>query len=383
MNCQSRSEAKRYRRALEYFYPNNDLEDVMRRSHPPRQPVQFQVEASTIERPVAPVAVSTLPRVTSAARPVHMCDRLKRPGPGAGQALLRHGSGERVPQFSCVWQEDDPMSNHRKLRPLVVVGLLLSTIFVGSRRAAACTVAPAECNGRWEYDHTEVEFHLACTDTTCDPPQACTSGGSLSSHCTPYSELVDIYRCVEYGSPGGGGGGAGGLPSPQPQDPLNPKDVDDNGSIDCWRQTVDTDEQKKNLSLDQKLGSAFGGPNTQRPCHTGIDIDCNEGDPVYAAHGGSVADVGDKGTGNGGNVVFIEAAGYFYDHLHLRDILPSIRKGGTLKAGDLIGHCGHSGGANTNHLHVRITREGSGPNADCPDAGNYEFKDPEVEFPCP
>jgi murein DD-endopeptidase MepM/ murein hydrolase activator NlpD len=39
---------------------------------------------------------------------------------------------------------------------------------------------------------------------------------------------------------------------------------------------------------NQRFGCNYGGANNVRCDHTGIDLDCNEGDPVFATYSGTV-----------------------------------------------------------------------------------------------
>lgn len=93
-------------------------------------------------------------------------------------------------------------------------------------------------------------------------------------------QTYDVINCTDNdggggdGGDGGGGGGGGGSP--------NERDINGNGIIDSWRDIVDTENPcANNIKSSEDLGSNYGGRNTVRPDHTGIDIQCDIGDPLF------------------------------------------------------------------------------------------------------
>jgi murein DD-endopeptidase MepM/ murein hydrolase activator NlpD len=83
--------------------------------------------------------------------------------------------------------------------------------------------------------------------------------------------------------------------------------------------------------------------------HTGIDLACPAGTPVYAVSAG-LAQVGfDRGFGN--NVV-IQAAAIFIRYAHLSSA--AVPNGATVKAGDLLGYEGSTGFSTGPHLHFEV-----------------------------
>jgi murein DD-endopeptidase MepM/ murein hydrolase activator NlpD len=88
-----------------------------------------------------------------------------------------------------------------------------------------------------------------------------------------------------------------------------------------------------------------------------------EGQPVYAVVTGTV-DV--AGATVDGKEVFINAGIYRYDELHLSAIDPAVVRGAPVRAGQMIGLCGHTG-TNTDHLHLRVVRPDGWPSPDLVD----------------
>lgn len=102
--------------------------------------------------------------------------------------------------------------------------------------------------------------------------------------------------------------------------------------------------------------------NGRRDAHHGVEFQNEYGAPVYAAGDGTVvfADA-DKTTKFSpwtnfyGNVVIIRHAGEMYTlYAHLSAIL--VRAGAEVRAGDMIGNVGQTGGATGSHLHFEVRR---------------------------
>jgi murein DD-endopeptidase MepM/ murein hydrolase activator NlpD len=89
--------------------------------------------------------------------------------------------------------------------------------------------------------------------------------------------------------------------------------------------------------------------------HTGIDIAAPEGTPIYAADNGFVVKAGWK-DGYGYLVILQHDNGYSTYYAKCSKIL--VKEGQTVKAGDTIGACGHTGQATGNHLHFEIQKGG-------------------------
>lgn len=94
--------------------------------------------------------------------------------------------------------------------------------------------------------------------------------------------------------------------------------------------------------------------------HSGHDIGTN-GDRNYTAHATTdgVVRKAEFMTGGIGNAVYVEhtADGYWSNYMHLKSI--SVSVGQTVKAGDVIGVIGGTGGDYAPHLHFEISPNGS------------------------
>ena len=91
--------------------------------------------------------------------------------------------------------------------------------------------------------------------------------------------------------------------------------------------------------------------NKLRP-HLGQDVFCREGDPVLAAEAGEIEFAAG---GLGGTVVRLhrDDGGYWY-YAHLSGYAENASSGDRVKAGDVIGYCGHTGNAAGTAPHVHF-----------------------------
>jgi hypothetical protein len=166
----------------------------------------------------------------------------------------------------------------------------------------------------------------------------------------------------------GGGGGGTQPPAPNPTNPPNrptvndvpnspdrtdttTQDSDNDGKVDRFSAVVGTkDPQSACLLKSDRLGTSFGGPNTARPSHSGVDLQCDWGDPVRAFEGGSVSwmqstDVGDCGIG----IEITSASGSKARYCHLSGL--AVNSSGVTQ-GARIGFCGSTGNSTGDHLHL-------------------------------
>ncbi len=104
-----------------------------------------------------------------------------------------------------------------------------------------------------------------------------------------------------------------------------------------------------------KMTSVFG-PRWGR-WHSGVDLDLETGDPVYAAFDGIVRVVAFDGGGYGRFVVVRHYNGLetLYGHLSSQ----SVESGQLVKAGDLLGLGGSTGRSTGSHLHFETRYEGN------------------------
>jgi murein DD-endopeptidase MepM/ murein hydrolase activator NlpD len=103
------------------------------------------------------------------------------------------------------------------------------------------------------------------------------------------------------------------------------------------------------------LTSRFGYRWGRR--HTGVDIDIETGDPIYAAFDGIVRVVGWNGSGYGKYIVLRHFNGLetLYGHLNHTDLETNT----IVKAGDMIGQGGNTGRSTGSHLHFELRYEGN------------------------
>jgi hypothetical protein len=89
--------------------------------------------------------------------------------------------------------------------------------------------------------------------------------------------------------------------------------------------------------------------------HNGLDIIASAGEPVYATAEGVVSEVIRSRKGLGNIVTLSHKGGYVTRYAHLADI--QVRKGRSVKVGDLIGYVGTSGNSFVPHLHYEVLRD--------------------------
>ena|SRR5688572_18512352 len=191
-----------------------------------------------------------------------------------------------------------------------------------------------------------------------------TSGGTTVCGDECYDEVDSCTTVVRPpGSSGGSGGGGTGGGGPASDPNANPKDLNNDGKMDCWRGSVTTsDTQADILVTNDKLGINFGGENDIRPDHNGIDIECNDGDPIYAAANGTVAQTGDVATNPSnpaGNFIWVSHTdGRQSRYAHLRSV--GVLNAQTVTVGQQIGTCDSTGNATGDHLHLGIRDQPGG-----------------------
>ena len=86
--------------------------------------------------------------------------------------------------------------------------------------------------------------------------------------------------------------------------------------------------------------------------HKGLDILSAEGVEVIAAADGKVVDVSKSQKGGGNRISLEHDGGYITNYCHLQIML--VRKGGTVKKGDVIARVGNTGNSFAPHLHYEV-----------------------------
>lgn len=101
-----------------------------------------------------------------------------------------------------------------------------------------------------------------------------------------------------------------------------------------------------------------GCPAGSRDSHAGVDINNNNGAPVYASAGGTVTYTQNSSlsTGYGTQVVITHADGYTTRYAHLVNGSITVGQGASVGQGQRIGTVGNTGNSTGPHLHFEIKR---------------------------
>jgi murein DD-endopeptidase MepM/ murein hydrolase activator NlpD len=100
------------------------------------------------------------------------------------------------------------------------------------------------------------------------------------------------------------------------------------------------------------------GPKTGGAQNDGINLAVPEGTPVKAADDGVVAYAGNELKGYGNLVLIRHANGFVSAYAHASELL--VKRGDTIKRGQVIAHAGQTGNVTSPQLHFEI-RKGSTP----------------------
>ncbi len=96
-----------------------------------------------------------------------------------------------------------------------------------------------------------------------------------------------------------------------------------------------------------------------RKMHKGMDFTAPKGTPIYASGNGTVSRANRSATF--GKVVYIEH-GYGYKTIYAHMSKIGVKKGQTVKRGDIIGYVGNTGRSVSAHLHYEVHRNGRAVN---------------------
>jgi murein DD-endopeptidase MepM/ murein hydrolase activator NlpD len=90
--------------------------------------------------------------------------------------------------------------------------------------------------------------------------------------------------------------------------------------------------------------------------HLGVDIIAKEGNLLYAVADGTITKLytvgSDKLAGNGVRLTMADGTYFFYGHM--QKIADGITIGTKVKAGQVVGYLGKTGGTTTPHLHLEV-----------------------------
>ena len=100
------------------------------------------------------------------------------------------------------------------------------------------------------------------------------------------------------------------------------------------------------------------GPKSGGGQNDGINLAVPEGTPIKAADDGVVAYAGNELKGYGNLVLIRHANGFVSAYAHASELL--VKRGDTIKRGQVIAHAGQTGNVTSPQLHFEI-RKGSTP----------------------
>ena len=109
-----------------------------------------------------------------------------------------------------------------------------------------------------------------------------------------------------------------------------------------------------------RMASGFGwrsDPFTKaRKMHWGMDFTAPRGTPIYASGDGEVARADNSASGFGKHIRIDHGYGYLTIYAHLSQY--NVKKGQSVKRGDLIGFVGSTGRSQAPHLHYEVWKDG-------------------------
>lgn len=215
------------------------------------------------------------------------------------------------------------------------------------RKALLAAVSLLVITPGWALPPGECFFMLACrwqgyqvcTDT-CPPWNWDLLCDTTRLYCKP-PELDPLYE--------------GDVPTP-PAPPANPRDVNRDGRIDCWRETV------KGYTGDGTCCQGWGVDDSEctPPCgrghrHGGQDLAAPCGTLVRSAGRGTVLAWGDNHPTMGNWVQLALDDGRYVVYMHLQTIEAwAKRTGASAYPGAILGRVGDTGSASGCHLHLQV-----------------------------
>lgn len=194
---------------------------------------------------------------------------------------------------------------------------------------------------------------LPPSEGTCYAVTTIATVCSLGSCTTTY--YVDDYWCGRTAS-------TDTVPDPHYR---NPADADDqNLAIDNHRDVVKTSDQCAwQFDNGDRLGTNYGGTNTERPHHNGVDIQANLGDPVGVVGHGRITAVGWQNPNNhdegcGYRMIVSHFNGDESVYCHLKANSAKFGVGRFVRAGTVIAAANSTGESSGDHLHLIYRQNG-------------------------
>lgn len=108
--------------------------------------------------------------------------------------------------------------------------------------------------------------------------------------------------------------------------------------------------------LSSKFGARIHPIDKKKRKHLGIDFSAKLGAPVYATADGIISKTEVKLTGYGKQIEIDHGFGYRTRYAHMHGF--AVKKGRTVKRGDLIGYVGNTGLSTGAHLHYEVFHNG-------------------------
>jgi murein DD-endopeptidase MepM/ murein hydrolase activator NlpD len=119
------------------------------------------------------------------------------------------------------------------------------------------------------------------------------------------------------------------------------------------------------LQQDVTITSPFGYRmhpiKNEMTHHHGIDFSAPQDTPIYAAADGTISEISYQGSGAGYYVSIKHTGagqGYTTSYMHMVKESTMIKKGQSIKSGELIGYVGNTGASTATHLHFEIIHSG-------------------------
>lgn len=141
-------------------------------------------------------------------------------------------------------------------------------------------------------------------------------------------------------------------PSTRPTDPTNQAGT--GNKVDGYVWYIPTKDYRVSSEFGPRTHPITGKPDTY---HYGIDLAAAEGTPIFATRDGVVRVTAYQDGGAGYYVSLGHEGGYISVYMHMTHYI--VKKGEYVKAGQIIGYVGSTGGSTGNHLHFGIAKDGT------------------------
>jgi len=119
---------------------------------------------------------------------------------------------------------------------------------------------------------------------------------------------------------------------------------------------VRSDKLKRSIKSLSGFGMRIHPILKRRKMHAGIDFTCPKGTPVQASGDGKIIKVQTDKRGYGKHIIIDHGYGYKTKYAHLSEF--DVKKGQTVKRGQVIGKVGTTGLSTAPHLHFEVIYKG-------------------------